>query len=100
MIVASSKELTVLDLGKEQQGESYYQIKGPFSPDLGVPPSYTLRTPLPQCRNLAQQYLFFFSICVSAAMDESIGHFAYVRVNVYTCDPFVRDGAERHFLFW
>lgn len=60
VIVASSKELTVLDLGKEQQGESYYQIKGPFSPDLGVPPSYTLRTPLPQCRNLAQQYLFFF----------------------------------------
>lgn len=47
MRVASSKELAALDLGKDKPGESYYQIKGPFSPPaLEIPPSYTLRTPL------------------------------------------------------
>lgn len=48
--VASSKEVAALNLGKEQQGENY-ENKRTLSLDLGVPPSYTLRTPLPQCRN-------------------------------------------------
>lgn len=93
----ASKELAVLDLGKEQQGENYYQMKGPFSPDLGVSPSSTLRPLSPNARIEHQQYLFF-PICVSAAMD--IGHFAYVCVNVYPCDPFGRSGTDRHFLLW
>lgn len=33
-------------------------------------------------------------------MNEVVGHSAYVCVNVYTCDPFTRDGAERNFLLW
>lgn len=101
MRVAFSKDLAALDLdlGKEQQGENFYQIGGPFSLDLEVPPSYTLRTLLPQRRNQASA-VFIFSICVSAAMNEVVGHSAYVRVNVCTCDLFTRNGAERNFLLW
>lgn len=40
----------------------------------------------------------YFSMCVSAAMNEVVGHSAYVCANVYTCDPFTRGGAEGNFL--
>lgn len=99
MRVAYSKELAALDLGKEQQDESYYQIGEPFSPDLGVPQAYTLRIPFTPYRSQASTVVFF-SISVSAAMDEIVSHSAYVCVNVCTCDHFIRDGAERHFLVW
>lgn len=73
------------------------KIKGP-SPltleSLQVTPS----GPLYPNAGISHQWYLFFSICVSAAMDEIVGHFAYVCVSVYLCDPFIRDGAERHFL--